>query len=1195
MHPAANTASGVFRFGNIRMQNGNDALSPEELALIEASQAAYAGANSEQFTTEDPDELALIQAVQEANKNAEAPTEGGFLNKAGAVLSDIGTGITEAPRAVVKGVSNAVNEVSDAAFSAAQYMESKVPLGSIQFGGPDGLVSYRRDVMPSTNDLKVLDSLEDPTSVTGNITKDVARFLTGFVGGMRLVKAASGGAALTTAGKFAQASTAGALSDAFTADPYEDRLSNLRESYPIIDNAVTHYLSASPEDGEAEGRFKNALEGLMLGTVAEGVFLLTKGVKAIRSGDHAAAEAVTHEADAVAKTLEKESVQLDLPLTGGGPKADSVHEQVRPKVHTDSGYTGPTEAEGIVTTPGRAAKPNVFMDEATVSRFRERAGYLEDNMGPNSRQGFEPDDFAEGIDFNFNALNTEDDVKAAINSMSSVINEQTLKIKGGGEDGVRSLENVKRNAARLADITGDDPNILLRRLQEQSSDFKHLDSTVTAYRTFLVSLADKTSKLAQLVDTGVPGQFGSMANVEAELMRHAQLFGDVQAMYKGVQTNIARSLNAMKLPVGVNEDMVRNIAQIGDPAASDAAKKMARRMVMAGGDPKKLAKLARGSLFGKLIDAHNEYWLNAILSGPKTLIVNGMGNLATAIANPAERVFAGAIHGNRAMMMDGLRVYSGMAQSLFDGLEMAAAAMKSGRNILDPANELIENGRYAISSQNLAIENEMAAAVADGLGSFIRLPSRLMMTTDEFFKQVAYRGNVYSALMRQGIDQGKEGAALKAWVSGEFNKAFNPVGVATNREALQIAREVTFSQDLLPGTFGSSVSSLVNDHPMLRPILPFVRTPTNLMRYVWQRTPGINLLQTQYMQEMRAGGQRAALARTKMLTGGAMWAAAYMLTVEGRLTGAGPADPELRKRKMETGWQPYSVVLVDDEGIAHYTSFKRLDPFSTFFGIAADFAEIAGQMGQHELDETAMAAVVAMAHNLNSKSYLQGLVNALNAFTQPDRNLERWWFNQVGSYVPSAVNTFKGDHYMREVRSTLDAIKSRLPGHSETLDPQRNILGEKIEVPASLGPDWISPFAFSKWKEDGVADEIARVTELNKSAFRPPAKMWGDFDLTDFKVKGNQSAYDRLQELTGSLKVQGRTLKDRLEELIQSPQYMKATDGDEFYDGSRITLIRGLIGAYRKAAEGALVKENEGLWDHYVQHQRNRLEALRDQ
>ncbi|RUQ75776.1 hypothetical protein [Azospirillum doebereinerae] len=1178
----------------------------DEAALLDAVRVAQQNDTSDQALTTDPEELALLQAVQAAHAT-EAPQQGGILDTAGSVLSDIGTGIAEAPRAIAKGVTSAVNNVSDAAFSAAQYMESKVPLGSIHFGGPDGIVSYHPDTMPEGNSLKVWDTLADPTSTTGNLVKDVSRFLTGFVGGMRLVTGvrAAGEAAvlgntalstLGTAGKFATAAGAGALSDAFAADPYEDRLSNLRESYPLLDNTVTRYLSAKPEDGEAEGRFKNALEGLMLGTAAEGVFLMAKAVKALRAGDTATAEAVAREAEQVAPKLELEATQLELPLDGGGPRADSIHEQVRPKVDTDAGTAGPTDAtkEGIATTPKATAKPPVFMDDTAVSRFRERLGYLEENMGPNSRPGFEPDDFMEGIDFNFNALDSEDKVKAAVNSMSSVIQEQTLKVKGGNAEGVRSLANVRRNAERLADITGDDPNILMRRLQDQSMDLKHLDSTVTAYRMFLTTLSDKTYRLAQLVDNGVPGQFGSMATAEAEMVRHAQLFGEVQAMYKGVQTNIARALNSMRLPVGVDENMVRNIAQLGDPAASDAARKLASRLILAGGDPGKLAALARGSMVGKLIDAHNEYWINAILSGPKTLMVNTMGNLATALANPAERAFAGAIHGDRAMMMDGVRVYSGMAQSLFDSLEMAAAALKNGRNILDPANEVIEGSRYAISSRNLGIENEMAAAVTDGLGTMVRLPSRLMLSTDEFFKQVAYRGNVYSTLMRQGIDQGKSGDALKAWVAKEFKRAFNPTGAATNREALQAAREVTFSQDLLPGTFGSSVSRVVNNHPLLRPILPFVRTPTNIMRYVWQRTPGINLLQAQYMQDMRAGGQRAALARAKMLTGGGLWSAAYMLTVEGRLTGGGPADSDLRKRKLETGWQPYSVVTVDEKGIAHYTSFKRLDPFSTFLGIAADFAEVAGQVGERDLEETAMAATVALADNLNPKSYLQGLVNALNAFAQPDRKVERWWFNQAGSYVPSVVNTFKGDAYMREVRSTLDAIKARLPGHSENLDPQRNLLGEKIEVPTSLGPNWLSPFAFSSWKADGVADEIARVTQINRSAFRPPNRTWGDFDLTDYKVNGKQSAYDRLQELSGTLKIQGMTLKERLEDLVQSPAYLKATDGNADYDGSRITLIRGLIGAYRKAAEGEMVREHESLWDHYVQHQRNRLEALRE-
>lgn len=51
--------------------------------------------------------------------------------------------------------------------------------------------------------------------------------------------------------------------------PNEERLANLIQQFPELNNPITDYLQAKPDDSEAEGRFKNALEGLMVGLVAE--------------------------------------------------------------------------------------------------------------------------------------------------------------------------------------------------------------------------------------------------------------------------------------------------------------------------------------------------------------------------------------------------------------------------------------------------------------------------------------------------------------------------------------------------------------------------------------------------------------------------------------------------------------------------------------------------------------------------------------------------------------------------------------------------------------------------------------------------------------------------------------------------------------------------------------------------------------
>jgi hypothetical protein len=120
-------------------------------------------------------------------------------------------------------------------------------------------------------------------------------------------------------GPVAKGFAAGAMADFVAFDEHEARLSNLLQKYEIGDGApvvkaVRDYLAADPNDGWAEGRFKNVLEGGIAGTALEGGMralgfsadALAKGVKYIRDGrraidESAAARAATTQKAAVLK------------------------------------------------------------------------------------------------------------------------------------------------------------------------------------------------------------------------------------------------------------------------------------------------------------------------------------------------------------------------------------------------------------------------------------------------------------------------------------------------------------------------------------------------------------------------------------------------------------------------------------------------------------------------------------------------------------------------------------------------------------------------------------------------------------------------------------------------------------------------------------------------------------------------------
>ncbi|HUU95560.1 MAG TPA: hypothetical protein VM487_07460 [Phycisphaerae bacterium] len=114
-------------------------------------------------------------------------------------------------------------------------------------------------------------------SVIASGYRSLVQFGAGFVGAGKIK-------ALQALGPIANAMARGAIADFSVFDPHEERLSNLIQSFPALENPVNEYLAASPDDGAVEGRLKSAVEGLGFGVAAEGAFrVLRSGLNGIRA------------------------------------------------------------------------------------------------------------------------------------------------------------------------------------------------------------------------------------------------------------------------------------------------------------------------------------------------------------------------------------------------------------------------------------------------------------------------------------------------------------------------------------------------------------------------------------------------------------------------------------------------------------------------------------------------------------------------------------------------------------------------------------------------------------------------------------------------------------------------------------------------------------------------------------------------
>jgi len=1141
------------------------AFTPEQEALLRRLAAEAQAAEAETAPPGDP----LAEAEGASVQSAGPQPRGSVV---GRVLRDIGTGILEAPGQIARGGLEAL----DAAAQGLQSAATGLGLVSQEFADRNPATPVAPQIGPA-----------EAQSVTGGIVNDVSQFAAGFLGASRILRGFGVLQGAGTGAAVARGMAAGAAADATVFEAHEQRLSDLVERYPALSNPVTRYLASDVNDTEAGGRLKNALEGLVIGGALEGLIASVRAVRAARRGDlEGAAQAADEAAQAVppprdplvdeqaARQMDQEA-QAELPLEGGRMNASAADPE---QVIRDN----PT-SEPSANQPPRY-EPRVLVDEAAlqdiVTQYQREAGFGQDR----NLSGIRTDLIESNLDLN-----------QTLSAIRVAVQRQMDAVDPAGPVGrVQSLAEVRATANELAHEFAGDAGLFFQRLAGRADNDRALAAEVTAYRIFLTSVSDNTHRYAQaLADTtgDAAAAMGGRAAVAEQYRKHIELLANTAALYRGVQTNIARALNAMRLPVQGNADLMRGIQDIETHAA---------RFLMAK-DTASRVRMAQGGWARRGLGALNEYFINSILSGPKTQAVNVISNFATTALQPAERMIAGAVSFNRQEFLEGGLQYLGLAQSFRDAVRLAARAAWNGDPILDPFRSTVElQGQAAISAQAFGMSGGAAATAVDFLGKVVRIPSRLLMTQDEFFKQLTYRSRITASAWREGLASGHSlgSREMRELVAQRMDGAFNPNGTAAHAEALAASRNVTFTDDLaaqtLTGnrTLGETLQSATTNHPMLQLIMPFVRTPTNIARFVWNRTPALNVLRTQYRNDLlgRNGSTAAALARAQMVTGAAMWGAGLTFALDGTITGGGPTDPTIRRQLEATGWRPYSIRTQNEDGSVTYRSFDRFDPFASFFAVAADVAEIGGFVGERDYDQLAMDMTVSLARQLSNKTYLSGLVRAMGALAEPDRRGEAFFRGLAGGFMPSFVNqTLRDDPHMREVRSIVDAIRARTP-NSVDMDPVRNVLGEAVHVPPSYGPSWISPIARTthaggaqpmtrEWREtvqDSVPDEIARQLVLHNASLRPPApKLYGTVDLREWQhPETNRTAFDRYQALVGEVEIGGQTLRERLSDLIQSREYREvATDGTYDLDGSRIDLIRRVVGHYRNAAEQRLRRE----------------------
>jgi hypothetical protein len=891
---------------------------------------------------------------------------------------------------------------------------------------------------------------------------------------------------------------------------------------------------------------------------------------------------------------------------------------------------------------------------------------------------------------------------------------------------------------------------LEKALLEDTKVMKELYVRTWAYRIDQMVSMKQFMKLTEKITDATPTSDKAFAEFAAELKRIEAKLSSFQRLStaSGRQLAAHKSMQSLDMFGGDPKVMLNEI--INRAGGKRGLTKLANRLEAIMSAAKKagseqageeaaigIKNLTHKSITG--IDLHNEYWLNSILSGTKTQVVNTIGTALHMAYKPAEgfigaigdrksrrffihqTMYAANIMGETIKLLAALGLNKGARMTRWSteaaynegrkeifgrGTQGAGAlaggrkAFRSGKSVLESRSALFDvTPTKAITGDFIPDGiadaaflgqpvGRWAKGMLDWAGEMIRLPSRFMISTDELYKQISYRSSAMARLTGDAIEELGEGASHKALAEhaatrfhGMIRKtgarytpdvlqdeAWNNYAAAiahanssgeklppefSNRDdyiynfvdkhydanrstlsdfAMDWAEDVTFTRPLDTDfkrmlshnkvnpddkSWQQDIQDLVGRHSWMRILMPFIRTPVNLLKFPLQRIPlapsdaliqkrggMLKKFHMRYQADMLSKDPiRAAEALGRVRTGAMLYSSLISLAAMGTVTGKGPTNARERKLKMETGWRPYSFEIGE-----YYVSYARLDPFSTILGLSADMAEFldeaseGGDINDNWINALFMSGMYATSNNILNKSYLAGLTNILQGLMNPvggGNYAERLLTKQATSYIPKAISQFTvvtDDPFIKETRDLMTAMKAKIPGLASGVEARRGILGDKLlgtqEDMFNRMVSMVNPFSYSKIKDDEVLDTLASL----QFGFTPPEAQYHgkeSLDMRKFVDDKGQSAYDFFQEAIGTTRLGGENVRERMMRFIKSRQFREWTKAAQYEDWERGTndpRVKGmkrLLQQFRGKAKAGAEKAFPEL-DLMLSHYRNK-------
>lgn len=594
------------------------------------------------------------------------------------------------------------------------------------------------------------------------------------------------------------------------------------------------------------------------------------------------------------------------------------------------------------------------------------------------------------------------------------------------------------------------------------------------------------------------------------------------------------------------------------------------------------AAKAMGAARGDALDMIREYWYASVLSGPKTQVVNlasypihGLWNMGvqrglSSLLNSAFGV-VGAGNDMAPQLGDLGVMWKAAAPGLADALRLAVKSWKTGTDFLafDKLHDKQGTSRDEISEIMTVIKTMglevPAAAIPGKTGQFIRTPMRGMQFADVLGKTIiAHMEAAGHALRIARRDQKAAGtkfaskAARQADLEGRMTAALNTVGGEAWKFAIREAVEAGFQTPLdggpaptnavdkveraLAGVLGKIDSALqrrghgttgfVADAAKMVVkllLIPFVRTPYNIMRIGLRKSPlgmlpfVVRTLEAGLMGMMGKKGFHAVYGKffEHLAEQTLAWGLGYgllramtegddddddkpILITGGPLPGRGDRAENLARLERSGG--DFIIRVGGKDGVKF--AYGRFEPIGTVLGTTIDMLRGTKMDDDVTAGEKTNRVIGGMMGQVEQKTFLRGasdLIDLVDAvrYEKPDK-LTNYGLRVATTIVPNIIKApiRDTDDWLREY-STASASYKFLP-LPDSAEPK--ILPATGKEAVKEGNDVTQLLVPVGIKTGELAPHVLAITNYNAGRPGRPFKdggMWAP-DVPSRTLKGHR-------------------------------------------------------------------------------------------